>query len=59
MSAMSDVLHELRLRPDLQTDAAALSEGDEAVALGPGRAGAAPTAISQAPRNAAGSDEPR
>ncbi|MGA2008295.1 MAG: hypothetical protein ABSH27_12145 [Solirubrobacteraceae bacterium] len=63
MSAISDVLHELRPRPGLQTDAAALPEADEALAVARGQNAAenaaAPAAISHAPANTAGNEEPR
>jgi hypothetical protein len=59
MSAISDVLHELRLRPGLQTDAAALPEADEALAVARGQNAAEPAAISHAPANTAGNEEPR
>ncbi|MGA3362744.1 MAG: hypothetical protein ABSD82_12030 [Solirubrobacteraceae bacterium] len=59
MSAISDVLHELRLRPGLQTDAATAPGAHESLAPAPGQAAATPLATSHPPQNTPGKEERR
>jgi hypothetical protein len=59
MSAISDVLHELRLRPGLQTYAVLPPGAHESLAVAPDEAAATPVVISHPPQNTPGKEERR